>query len=284
MMFIRENRDNFTVKRMCSALGVSEAGYYRWLKRPPSKRSISDQVLLQAIYEIYKSSNQRYGSPKIWRHLRKQGFVCGHKRVERLMYAQKIRAKVVKKRKPWSGSVRAEDATENLLNRQFSVFAANKVWVTDITYIKAVGGWLYLCVFMDLYSRKVVGWSVSNSPDAKLVLDALSVAAQREQPKDGLMIHSDRGIQYGSNAFRSVLKDKKYIQSMSRKGNCWDNACMESFFSLIKAEELDGVRIEGINHLYEIVYRYIEVFYNRIRIHSAIGYMSPIQFENAKSA
>lgn len=284
MMFIRENRDNFTVKRMCAALGVSEAGYYRWLKRPPSKRSITDHALLQSICEIHESSNRRYGSPKIWRQLRQQGVVCGHKRVERLMCAHKIRAKVVKKRKPWIGSVRAEDAAENLLNRQFSVSAANKVWATDITYIKTVGGWLYLCVFLDLYSRKVVGWSVSNSPDTKLVLDALSVAIRRERPACGLMIHSDQGVQYGSNSFRSALRDNEFIQSMSRRGNCWDNACMESFFSRIKAEELDGMRIDGINHLYEVVYKYIEVFYNRIRIHSAIGYMSPIQFENTKSA
>ena len=284
MMFIRENRDTFTVKRMCAALGVSEAGYYRWLKRPPSKRSVANQSLLQAICEIHESSKQRYGSPKIWRQLKQKGFVCGHKRVERLMCAHKIRAKVARKRKPWSGSIKAEEASKNLLDRKFSVSESKKVWVTDITYIKAAGGWLYLCVFLDLYSRKVVGWSAANSPDAKLVLDALSVALKRERPESGLMIHSDQGVQYGSNSFRSALKDHGFIQSMSRKGNCWDNACMESFFSLIKAEELDGMRIEGINHLREVVYKYIEVFYNRIRIHSAIGYMSPVQFENSKSA
>lgn len=284
MMFIKSNQRNFTVKRMCAALGVSEAGYYRWSKRPPSRRSISDQILLQAICEVYESSKQRYGSPKIWRQLQLRGFICGHNRVERLMRVHGIRAKVVKKRKPWIGSVRKENAAENILNRNFSASAANKVWVTDITYIKATCGWLYLCVFLDLYSRKVVGWSISNSPDSGLVLNALFVALKREKPDSGLIIHSDQGVQYGSNAYRSILKTNHFIQSMSRRGNCWDNACVESFFSRIKAETLNDERINNINHLYEIVYRYIEIFYNRIRIHSSLGYMSPVQFENTESA
>lgn len=284
MRFIRENRNLFKVKRMCRVLGVSEEGYYRWLKRPPSNRGREDQVILDSIIQIHESSGKRYGSPKILEELKKQGFKCGHKRVERLMSENRIKSIAVKKKKPHGGSVKAEEASENLLNRNFTVMERNKVWVTDITYIKAVSHWLYLCVFLDLYSRKVVGWSVSRNPDARLVLSALNMACEREKPDPGLMIHSDRGTQYGSKEYRKALGDRKFTQSMSRTGNCWDNACIESFFHLIKGEELNQVKIEGILHLQKVVFRYIELFYNRIRTHSTLGYLSPIQFENKKSA
>jgi len=284
MRFIRENRNLFKVKRMCSALGVSEEGYYRWLKRPPSKREREDQVLLDCIIRIHESSGKRYGSPKILEELKKQGFKCGHKRVERLMSENMIKSITIKKRKPRSGSVKPEEASENLLDRNFTVMDRNKVWVTDITYIKTVSHWLYLCVFLDLYSRKVVGWSVSRNPDTRLVLSALSMACAKEEPNLGLMIHSDRGTQFGSKEYRKELKDRQFTQSMSRTGNCWDNACIESFFHIIKSEELNWVKVEGIWHLQKVVFRYIELFYNRVRIHSTLGYLSPMQFENKNSA
>ena len=284
MRFIRENRNQFKVKRMCSVLGVSQEGYYRWLKRKPSQRQMEDQKLLDRIIQIHESSGKRYGSPKILDELRKQGFKCGHKRVERLMHENAIKSIIVKKRKPHSGSVKPEEASENLLNRNFTVTERNKVWVTDITYIKAITQWLYLCVFLDLHSRKIVGWSVSKNPDTRLVISALSMACEKEQPNTGLLIHSDRGTQYGSKEYRKALDDNNFLQSMSRTGNCWDNACAESFFHIIKSEELNWVKVEGIGHLHKVVFRYIELFYNRIRTHSTLGYLSPIQFENKKSA
>ena len=284
MRFIRENRNFFKVKRMCSVLGVSEEGYYRWLKRPPSRLQIEDHVLLDHIIRIHESSGKRYGSPKILEELKKQGFTCGHKRVERLMRENRIKSITVKKKRTHGSSVKPEEASENLLNRNFSVMERNKVWVTDITYIKGAFQWLYLCVFLDLYSRKVVGWSVSRNPNARLVLAAFDMACEKEQPGPGLMIHSDRGTQYGSKEYRNSLDDREFIQSMSRAGNCWDNACMESFFHLLKTEELNRVNVGGIKDLYRVVFRYIELFYNRIRIHSHLGYMSPIQFDNKRSA
>lgn len=282
MRFIREHRNQFTVKRMCSALEVSEKGYYNWLKRPPSNRKKENQIILDRISVIYQASGKRYGSPKILHELKKQGFRYGHKRIERIMKNNNIRSIIMKKRKPFSGSVKIGDESENLLNRNFIVPEAKKVWVTDITYIKAVTGWLYLCVYIDLFSRKIVGWSVSRNPDAELVLTALTMACENEQPGPGLLVHSDQGTQYGSHIYRNTLRDRKFTQSMSRRGNCWDNACVESFFHLLKGEELNWVRIEDIRHLHGVAYRYIEIFYNRIRSHSSLGYMSPVQFENNK--
>ena len=280
MIFIRKHRNQFTVKRMCSALGVSEKGYYNWLKRPPSNRQRENQIVFDLISAIYEASGKRYGSPKILYELRKRGLKYGHKRIERIMKTNNMRSIVTKKRKPFSGSVKVGEEFENVLNRNFNVPEPKKVWVTDITYIKAVTGWLYLCVFIDLFSRKVVGWSVSQNPDAELVLTALNMACENEQPEPGLLVHSDQGTQYGSHIYRDALRDRKFIQSMSRRGNCWDNACVESFFHVFKSEELNWVKIENIRHLHSVVFRYIEIFYNRIRIHSSLGYMSPVQFEN----
>lgn len=279
MNFIRQHRTEFTVARMCWVLGVTEGGYYRWLKRPPSGRTLEDQRLGEEVERIYSESRKRYGSPKILHEMRKIGFRCGHKRVERLMRARSLRSIVSRKRKPWTGSVKPVEAAANLLNREFSTAAPNLAWVTDITYIRAASGWLFLCAILDLYSRKIVGWAVSSKADTSLVLAALRMACEREKPGKGLIVHSDRGTQYGSKEFRKELGDRGFKQSMSRKGDCWDNACMESFFRLIKVEELNQIKIEGIGHLHGVVRWYIEIFYNRIRIHSTLGYLSPVQFE-----
>jgi len=199
------------------------------------------------------------------------------------MHENGIRAKICKKFRKTSKSVKPEHASPNLLNRCFEVLFPNMIWVTDITYILTRNGWMYLCVFIDLYSRKVVGWSMANHMRAEMVVAALEMACQNRNPAKGLIIHSDQGSQYGSELFRSVLRTRGMIQSMSGRGECWDNACAESFFHLLKTELIHFMNYLNLAEAKNSIFYYMEVFYNRMRIHSTLGYMSPSDFESKKS-
>jgi len=270
----------FSVTRMCHVLGVKHSSYYAWKKRPVSNREKENIVLLEEIKRIYRENKGRYGSPKIHKQLIALDKKCGHNRVVRLMRENGIRSIINKKYRHQGKAISDEKAAPNLLNREFNPTEPNKVWASDITYINTSSGWKYLCVIMDLYSRNIVGWSVMNNMRASLVVDALKKAYKSRKPPKGILIHSDRGSQYGSKTFRDYLNKEEMIQSMSRKGNCWDNACVESFFKYLKAEELKRIRIKNKQDLQYILFEYIEVFYNRKRIHSHLGYVSPIQYES----
>jgi transposase InsO family protein len=278
--FIREHRQQFSMTAMCRILEVSVSGYYRWLGRAISSREQDNEGLLTMIQTIHKESRQNYGSPKVYRHLRKLGEACNHKRVERLMRENGIRAKRVKKFKVTTNSRHTEPVADNVLDRGFRVSEPDKVWVSDITYLWTDEGWLYLAIFLDLFSRMVVGWSMSERVTSELVLSAFEMGQTRRGGGVRPMVHSDRGIQYASDSFRQQLATHSCQQSMSRRGNCWDNAVAESFFSALKMELVEGERFETRWEAKGKVFDYIEVFYNRSRIHSATGYVSPAEYED----
>lgn len=266
---------------MCRVLGVSRSGFYKWLKHTPSEREESNKVLVKAIKDIYEDHEHRIGSPKMKRELAKQGVFAGKNRIAQNMRDNGLRAKTHKKfRVVTTDSNHDLPVAENLLNREFVVSEPNKVLVSDITYIKTNAGWVYLTVFIDLFSRLIVGWSVSNSLSTDMVLKALDRAVKSRGLKPGVMIHSDRGCQYASEAFRSVLKENKFVQSMSRKGNCWDNAVAESFFRICKTEFAYHCNFKDESDVLHKTFKYIECYYNRKRLHGTLGYLTPVEFEN----
>lgn len=260
---------------------VSRSGYYVWLNRPESNRQSSNKKLLAEIHKLHKQSRETYGNPRITRALNKQGITCGKNRVARLMRDNGIAAKTKRKFKATTNSKHNYPVAANLLNQNFSANRPNKVWVADITYIPTDEGWLYLASIEDLFNRKIVGWSMDKTMTRQLVLDALRQAVRRYRPSVGLIHHSDRGSQYASHEYRQALKDYGMLASMSRKGNCYDNACMESFFGTLKRELIYGNRFRTRDQARQAIFEYIEIFYNRIRLHSALGYMSPVEFELA---
>lgn len=265
---------------MCRALGACRQGYYQWLKRPPSNRETRRQLVLSEIKKIMTETKYRYGSRRVHEQLKLNGILCSRKVVASLMSKNGIFPKRVKRFKRTTDSNHNLRISKNRLKRKFTVSRPNQVWISDISYIRTTNGWLYLCIWMDLYSRKIVGWSIANHMRASLVCDALSDALRR-RPGARPLVHSDRGSQYASKEFRRLLwhhKIKK--QSMSRKGNCWDNAPAESFFSTIK-QELDVVHLRSATILKQDVFEYIEVFYNRRRLHSTNGYKTPEEMENS---
>ncbi|HMB22538.1 MAG TPA: IS3 family transposase [Anaerolineales bacterium] len=277
--FIREHRKEFSVQRMCQLLGVTRSGYYAWQPGQLSPRQLENQVLLEQIQVEYKTSRQTYGSPRIWVRLLGLGLACGRHRVARLMRKEGIRPQkrhkwhpVTTQRQP--GAIPAP----NRLNQDFSATAANTKWVGDITYVDTAQGWLYLAIILDLFSRKVVGWAMSEHIDTALVATALQMALQTRRPKTTLLHHSDQGSQYTSAAYQSTLTDWNIQPSMSRVANCYDNAVAESFFSTLKAE---CVTYQFATHAQArtTIFEYIEVWYNRQRLHSSLGYLSPVEFE-----
>lgn len=228
---------------------------------------------------IHKNSRFCYGSPKITFELFKKGLRYGHNRIARIMRQNGIKAKVSKGYRPKSKTIQPHTAFSNFLDRRFVWVKPNMAWATDITYIATKAGWVYLCVFLDLCSRAIVGWSVSKSMKTEFVLEALNNACQKRNPGKNLIIHSDQGVQFGSSDFSEYLKKNNFIQSMSRRGNCWDNACVENFFRLIKVEELNSYIFNDIDEVRYKVFAYIEHFYNRNRSHSRLGYLSPAEYE-----
>jgi len=270
------------VKKMCQVLNVSRSGYYSWLNRTPSKRKLENEELKIKIAEIYWQSRGTYGSPRIHEKLKKEGYHYNIKRIARLMKELGLKAIQKRKFKVTTDSNHNYPVKENLLKREFDVDTPNKAWVSDITYISTQEGWLYLTVIIDLYSRKVVGWSMNKRMTKQLVIDALIMAVKKRKPSKGLIFHSDRGSQYASHDFQNSLLRYGMKSSMSRKGDCWDNAVAESFFSSLKIELIYHNRYQYRSQARQDIFEYIEVFYNKDRLHSYLDYKSPEEYENER--
>ncbi len=273
--FMEEHRGVFRIKKMCKVLKVSRSGYYLWRKRKPSKRQAANKWLLERIQEVYKKSRRIYGSPRITDGLNDQGIICGKNRVARIMKDNSIRAKVLRKFKRTTDSRHSYPASANLL---VDGNEKGRIWASDITFIPTRMGWMYVAAVMDVSSRKIIGLSIKNRLMQELTTDALKQAVKRERPSKGLIHHSDRGKQYASYEYRALLKRYGIRSSMSRSGNCYDNAYIESFWSTLKRDLVHGERYQTRGEARLSIFEYIEVFYNRIRKHSALDYKSPEQY------
>lgn len=269
---------------MCRVLSVSRSGYYDWLKRPTSLREQENIILADSIKQIFDTEKQRVGAPRITRRLRTSGQQVSKNRVAKVMRQLGIRAKGVKKYKATTNSRHGLPVAPNLLEQNFEAISPNQKWVSDITYIWTEEGWLYLAVVLDLYSRLVVGWALSERMTALLVCDALEMALWRRKKPQNVIIHSDRGVQYCSQQYQDLLSKNNLICSMSKKGDCFDNAAMESWNRSLKVEAIHGERFATRAEAKEQVFDYIEVYYNRYRLHSTNGYLSPEDFETKKVA
>ena len=278
--FVAKHRGAWPVLMLCEALGVSRSGFYAWLNRPRSRRSLEDETLGQQARLSFIDSDRTYGARRVWRDVLEAGYPCGLHRIERLMRIQALRARPRRRSMPVDSGERSTAAiAPNLLAREFEASAPNQKWAADFTYLWTAEGWLYVAVVMDLYSRRIVGWSMQSQMTSQLVADALMMAIWRRGKPDALLHHSDRGSQYTSDQFRRLLSELGVTCSMSRSGNCWDNAAMESFFKSLKTERTDQKIYRTRVDAKADVFDYIEVFYNGKRRHSTIGYLSPIQFE-----
>ena len=275
-----KHRGIWPVRLMCKLLDVSRGGYYAFLKRPPSARAREDERLLVAVRTSFAESDSTYGVRRVWRDLKEWHFECGRERVARLMRVAAIIARPPRRRPPSDSGDRPEHSiAPNVLNRDFAAVAPNRRWVADFTYIWTTEGWLYLAVVLDLYSRRVVGWSMQARMTADLVTNALLMAIWRRGWPAELLHHSDQGSQYTSEAFQRLLADHGIECSMSRRGECWDNAAMESFFSTLKIERVFRKRYYTRNEAKADLFDYIEGFYNPRRRHSKLGWISPAEFE-----
>ena len=264
---------------MCRVMEVSASGYYAWRRRPESRQRRENRRLLLKIKALYHESDATYGSPRIARRLRQQGERCSENRVARLMHRAGLRAATPRRWRRTTDSDHRLPVAENVLARSFRAQRPNERWSSDITYIWTEEGWLYLAVILDLYSRRVVGWSMQAGLGRRLVLEALAMALGARQPGAGLLHHSDRGSQYASRAYQRQLEAASITCSMSRRGNCWDNAPVESFFATLKRERVHRRRYRTRAEARRDLFAYIEVWYNRRRLHSALGYRSPADFE-----
>jgi putative transposase len=267
---------------MCKVMGVSRSGYYKWRNAPPSERKKRRTELTKRIKHHYEDTNGIYGSPKITDMLTKEGVIVGEKTVGRLMKENNLRSITMKKFKVTTTDSNHDlPIAPNWLNRQFNICTKpNQVWVTDITYIRTRQGMMYLASVLDLFTRKIVGWQLGERMTVKLVIDALDKAYIAQKPDSRLIHHSDRGSQYASVEYRAKLKQYRMIRSMSRKGNCYDNACIEAFHSVLKREMVYHTRFQTKQEAEQQLYWYIEFFYNRKRIHKTLGYLSPDRFES----
>lgn len=276
---IKDHASRFDICLMCRVLQVSRAGYYAWRKRAPSAHWLKDQRLLVQIRASHAASHGNYGSPRVVHDVRAAGERCSVNRVARLMRANSIRAR---RKRHWRTTTLSHHdlvVAQNTLNRQFNPSGPNQVWVSDITYVRTRQNWLYLTVILDLYSRAVVGWSMSTDMTTPSVMGALQMAIQQRRPGKGLMHHSDRGVQYASQEYQQLLREHHIQCSMSRKGNCWDNACAESFFSTLKRECIHDQVYSNPQEARRHLFHWIEVVYNRRRRHSTLDYRSPLEFE-----
>lgn len=276
--FIEKHRKQHAVRTMCSVLRVSPSGYYDWLKRPESTRSIRHRHLTVKIRKCFQESHETYGAVRIRYDLQDEGECVGKNTVALLMRRAGLVPRPVRRFRVTTDS-RNTIASPNLLTREFDASEANRKWVSDITAIPTREGWLYLCIFMDLHSRAVVGWSMSGRMKGELVSDALEMAIERRCPGPGLLVHSDQGSQYTSDDYHRTLKKHGMVSSMSRKGNCWDNAVAESFFHTLKTERTHHEKYRNRTHARLSVFEYIEVFYNRSRKHSSLNYQAPLVYE-----
>jgi transposase InsO family protein len=278
--FIEDQRADYPVRIMCGALNVSSAGYYAWRSRLESPRTAANRDLLDHIRRVHRDTRGRYGSPRIHVELQAQGRGVSRGRVERLMRRHGIRAIMARPRRVRTTDSRHDHPiAPNLLNRNFSAAAPNKVWLTDITYVETGQGWLYLAAVMDLYSRRIVGWAMDDHLRTELPLAALNMAISTRRPGPNLIHHSDRGVQYASADYRTALQSASMQASMSRRADCWDNAPMESFFHTLKTEQIYHQHYANHKQAKSDIFAYIEGFYNRTRRHSSIGYKAPIELE-----
>ena len=279
--FIKSHRATFSVSLMCKVMEVTRSAFYDWLNRPESARSREDRQLSEKVKKIHEKSREIYGARRIRQELVEDGEPISRTRVGRLMKQQGLESKSKRKFKTTTNSNHGRPVAPNLLDREFLVDQPDTVYAGDITYIPTDEGWLYLAVLIDLYSRAVVGWAMSERMTAQLTNDALMMAIWKRNPPKGLMAHSDRGSQYASDLYQKTIKDHGFICSMSRKGNCWDNAPSESFFHTLKTELTHHGRYQTRQEAKQEIFEYIEVFYNRQRRHSTIGYQTPLGYEKA---
>lgn len=279
--FIDAKKATYPVSALCDVLNVHRSGYYAWLNRGEPTRVAEDRQLVVEVRAVFEQYKRRYGSPRIRRELLDRGQrVCRH-RIARLMREQKLRARPRRRFVRTTDSRHAWPTPPNLLDRQFTVEAPDRVWAGDVTYLPTLEGWLYLAVLLDLYSRRVVGWAMSEHNDEALTLSALQMALDQRRPEPGLMHHSDRGTTYASDTYQDVLAQHGIVCSMSRKGNCWDNAVVEAFFSTLEFECADGKVFSSRSAARRQVAEYILSFYNPTRRHSHLGYVSPMEYERA---
>ncbi|WP_428840130.1 IS3 family transposase [Bacillus tropicus] len=277
--FIHRHRFTYRVEKMCQVLHVSRSGYYKWKHQTKSPKQIQREQITKEIHRIFLESRCLYGSPKVTSILRQKGKQISQKTVARIMKKQGLQSRTVKKYKATTNSKHSYPIQENVLNRQFKVKKPNQVWVADITYVSTKEGWLYVASLMDLYSRKIVGWHADRTMTKELVLKALQQAYFRQKPEGSVLHHSDRGSQYASHDYQKQLEQYGMQCSMSRKGNCYDNACIESFHGVLKKELIYQQQYTTRAQAQQDIWEYIEIFYNRKRIHSANGYLSPIEKE-----
>ena len=278
---MEKQRSNYPVGELCRSLGVSPSGYHAWRHRLPSARVLENVVLVKEIREVHKESKRTYGSPRVTKELRELSDfkTVGENRVTRLMREEGIRARHRRKYKKPDSRIAPHEVAPNLLNRCFNISVPDRAWAADITQFTTAVGWVYLAVIMDLFSRFIVGWALAHHERDDLTLEALRMALRQRRPKAGLIHHSDQGGQYGSWDYQNVLKRNGMVPSMNRRGNCYDNAAMESFFSSLKREWIVGKNYSSLEEARRDIFEYIEVFYNRRRRHSTLGYLSPMAFE-----
>jgi transposase InsO family protein len=281
---VEEHRYRWKIGRMCSLLNVSSSGYYAWRKRPTSKRALDNERLLESIRHIYTEGRGEYGSPMICGALREEGQRINHKRIARLMRLMGLRSKIRRQFKRTTRRCRDRDASPNLLEQNFTTDGPNRVWLSDITYVSTEEGWLYLTTVEDMWSRRMIGHAITEDLRATAVIQALTMALSSRQLADGLIFHSDRGKQYADRSVRSILTAHEIRQSMSSTGNCYDNAMAESFFATLKRGHIFWERFQTKEEARRKIFEYLEVFYNRVRRHSSLGYKSPVAFEQSRCA
>ena len=277
--FIAKHRSVWPVAWQCEALGVSRSGFHAWLNRPRSARALTDEAILPKVRSSFVASARTYGARRVWRDVLTDGVSCGLHKIERLMRAEALRARPRRRGLPKDEGERLVSPASNVLDRQFTAERPNQKWIADFTYIWTAEGWLYVAAVIDLFSRRVVGWSMKAEMNAQLVADALVMAIWRRGKPDALLHHSDQGSQYTSQQFQTLMRDNGVTCSMSRSGNVWDNAAMESFFSSLKTERVRRQVYRSRDAARADVFDYIERFYNTTRRHSTIGYLSPVEFE-----
>ena len=277
--FVHAHQQQFRITSMCRVLQVSRSGYYAWVSAGPTRRQERDAALLGEIERVHQARREAYGAKKTWHELNRQGIACGKHRVARIRKQAGIEARRKRRFRRTVEHHQTAPPAPNLLERQFVALAPNQIWVGDFTYIRTRGGWLYLAALLDLYSRKVVGWSMGERPTVELTLAALNMALLHRQPAPGLIHHSDQGAQYSAGQYRDALLRHGLQASMSAKGTPHDNAVAESFFSNLKNELVHHVVFESRGHARAAIFDYIEVFYNRQRIHQTLDFVSPVEFE-----
>lgn len=276
---IQKLSTSFDVQDLCWVFQMSRSGYYQWRQRKPSRRAQANARLFQQIRQAFDQSRQTYGSPRITQLLRRQHIRCSQNRVARLMKIHGLRAQPKRPFRPRTTDSRGDGACPNRLKDSLPISHLNQAWAADITYVWTNAGWAYLAAVMDLYSRRIVGWAISHSLETSLVKEALQQALASRRPAAGLLHHSDRGSQYVSSAFQSLLAAADILPSMSAKGNCYDNAAMESFWSTLKNDLIHRRTFHDLAQARLEIFNYIETFYNRKRLHSALGFKSPVEFE-----